>query len=207
MNRPSDVPFNAPAVERGMGFFETVLLVGRRAVLWEPHLARLYGTLRRFGFPEPDLSVSRDFRANCRGRGGRSRPGRNAASAWPGSRRGPDLEQPASWRLDVTVRRFPESTLARRTGSRAVTLRADLRRDTPDVKSTSYFAAVAGLRIARRAGGTRGSSRHPTAATWKGRRPSLIAWKRRHAGPGPSGALPSVHPPRLSSRGVRTTSP
>ena len=30
---PESVPFDAPALERGFGFFETLLLVGRRAVL------------------------------------------------------------------------------------------------------------------------------------------------------------------------------
>src|SRR5262249_5118084 len=32
------IPWDAPAVERGIGFFETALVIGRRAVLWRPHL-------------------------------------------------------------------------------------------------------------------------------------------------------------------------
>ena len=56
MTRSADIPYDAPAVERGVGFFETVLLSGRRACLWEPHLARLYGTLRRFALPEPRIA-------------------------------------------------------------------------------------------------------------------------------------------------------
>ena len=191
MSRPSDVPFNAPAVERGMGFFETVLLVGRRAVLWKPHLARLYGTLRRFGFPEPDLpSLEASARAAVDEAALPPREERGLRLAWIAT--GTDLEQPASWRLDVSVRPVPESTLARRSGSRAVTLRADLRRDTPDVKSTSYFAAVAGLRIARRAGGDEGLFTAPDGSYLEGTATSLIAWNGGTPARAPNGALPSV---------------
>ena len=152
MTRAADVPFDAPAVERGVGFFETVLLSGRRAVLWEPHLARLGGTLRRFSLPEPDRGAletrAKSAVEEAKPPGGDQRALRLAWIAVGG-----DLDAPASWRLDVTVRAIPESTLERRSGSHAVTLGPDLRRDTPSVKSTSYFAAVAGLRFARRSGG------------------------------------------------------
>ena len=47
------LPYNAPAVERGVGFFETVLLLGRRAVLWEEHLLRLLSGLALLHLPAP----------------------------------------------------------------------------------------------------------------------------------------------------------
>jgi len=57
VSRPADVPFDSPAVERGAGFFETVLLVGRRAVLWTQHLDRLETTVGRWHFPAPSRSA------------------------------------------------------------------------------------------------------------------------------------------------------
>ena len=47
------VPYLAPAVQRGFGFFETALLVGRRAILWDPHLDRLLRGLGRLELPAP----------------------------------------------------------------------------------------------------------------------------------------------------------
>ncbi|HQR45388.1 MAG TPA: aminotransferase class IV [Thermoanaerobaculia bacterium] len=189
--RAPDVPFDAPAVERGVGFFETVLLVGRRAVLWNPHLARLYGTLRRFGFPEPGREA---LEASARAAADEAAlpPGeeRGLRLAWIAT--GPELELASSWRLDVSVRAIPETTRARRAGCRAVTLRADLRRDTPDVKSTSYFAAVAGLRIARRNGGDEGLFTGPDGTYLEGTSTSLIAWNGGAPARAPGGALPSV---------------
>jgi len=191
MSRPPDVPFDAPAVERGMGFFETVLLAGRRAVLWEPHLARLSRTLRRFSLPEPDRS-----RIDAA-----ARQVADEAALRPGEERGlrlgwialaSDLDAPASWRLDVSVRPVPETTLARRKGARAVTLPPDLRRDTPDVKSTSYFAALLGLRIARTRGGDEGIFTTPDGTCIEGTSTSLLAWNGGTPAHAPTGALPSV---------------
>ncbi len=47
------LPYLSPAVQRGFGFFETALLVGRRAVLWDAHLDRLLRGLRRLELPAP----------------------------------------------------------------------------------------------------------------------------------------------------------
>jgi len=47
------VPFLSPAVQRGFGFFETALLAGRRAVLWEPHLDRMHRILTSLDLPKP----------------------------------------------------------------------------------------------------------------------------------------------------------
>jgi Branched-chain amino acid aminotransferase/4-amino-4-deoxychorismate lyase len=50
---PDPIPYDAPVVERGFGFFETLLLVGRRAVLWDAHLRRLLATLEALELPAP----------------------------------------------------------------------------------------------------------------------------------------------------------
>jgi 4-amino-4-deoxychorismate lyase len=191
MRRPADVPFDAPVVERGMGFFETVLLVGRRAVLWEPHLARLLRTLRRFSLPEPERARIDAAASEVV----------DEAALPPGEERGlrlgwiavgADLDAPASWRLDISVRPVPENTLARRKGAHAVTLPTDLRRDTPEVKSTSYFAALLGLRIARNKGGEEGIFTNPDGTCLEGTSTSLLAWNGGTPAHAPNGALPSV---------------
>jgi 4-amino-4-deoxychorismate lyase len=191
MNRPPDVPFDAPAVERGAGFFETVLLSGRRACLWEPHLARLYGTLRRFGLPEPDRPSLEAA----------AREAVDEARLGPGEERGlrlawiavaSDLDTASSWRLDVSIRPIAETTLRRRGGARAITLPSDLRRDSPDVKSTSYFAAVYGLRVAVRKGGDEGLFTDAEGTYLEGTSTSLLAWNGGLPARSSNGALPSV---------------
>jgi len=191
MSRSADVPFDAPAVERGVGFFETVLLSGRRAVLWEPHLARLGGTLRRFALPEPDRgtleALSKSAVEEAKPAPADQRALRLAWIAVSG-----DLDAPASWRLDISVRAIPEATLERRSGARAVTLPAELRRDTPSVKSTSYFAAVMGLRLARRSGADEALFTSPDGTYLEGTSTSLIAWNGGVLARAAGDALPSV---------------
>jgi 4-amino-4-deoxychorismate lyase len=191
MTRPADVPYDAPAVERGVGFFETVLLSGRRACLWEAHLARLYGTLRRFSLPEPSRTT---LEAAARQAADEARPApgeeRGLRLAWIAV--GGDLDAASAWRLDVSIRPVPESTLRRRSGARVVTLPSELRRDSPDVKSTSYFAAVHGLRIAVRKGGDEGLFTAPDGTYVEGTSTSLVAWNGGVPARAANGALPSV---------------
>jgi 4-amino-4-deoxychorismate lyase len=191
MTRPADVPYDAPAVERGVGFFETVLLSGRRACLWEAHLARLYGTLRRFSLPEPGRPA---LEAAARQAADEARPApgeeRGLRLAWIAV--GGDLDAASAWRLDVSIRPVPESTLRRRSGARVVTLPSELRRDSPDVKSTSYFAAVHGLRIAVRKGGDEGLFTAPDGTYVEGTSTSLVAWNGGVPARAANGALPSV---------------
>ena len=186
---PDPVPFDAPAVERGLGFFETLLLVGRRAVLWEPHVRRLVSTLEVVGLPAPSRG-SLEASARAALGGAPDGPGERALRvSWIAV--GHDLESAASWRLDVSVRAIPPATLARREGSRAVTAPARFRRDSPGFKSTSYFAAVAALRHARLAGADEALFREGGLYV-EGCSTGLVAWNGgRLAGLGPGG-LPSV---------------
>jgi len=172
MSEHPPVPWNAPAVERGIGFFETVLLVGRRAVLWEPHLDRLYRSLARLELPAPDRGA---LLAEARERVKDLDEGeRGLRLAWLAV--GADLDDPASWRLDMTLREKPPHAHARRNGSRAVTLPPELRRDTPGVKSTSYFAAVLGLRLAKRRGADEGLFAEADGAYAEGTSTGLVVW-------------------------------
>ena len=186
---PDPVPFDAPAIERGFGFFETLLLLGRRAVLWAPHARRLLTALETLDLPAPSLeALESSSRAALRGIED-SEEERALRLSWIAV--GHDVEAPASWRLDASVRPIPPNTLSRRAGSRAVTVPQRLRRDSPGFKSTSYFGAVAALRHARRSGGdealfTDGELYLEGAST------GLVAWNGgRFAGLGPGG-LPSV---------------
>lgn len=191
MNEP--VLFDAPAVERGVGFFETVLLVGRRAILWDEHVTRLLGTLSRLELPAPTrdaLDAAAGATLDAAPAQATSTAERALRVAWLAV--GPDLEAASAWRLDASVRPIPETTLARRGGSRCVVLPPELRRDTPDVKSTSYFGAVMGLRLARRRGGDEGLFVAEDGTVVEGTSTALLAY----CGGGfvrPShGALPSV---------------
>ena len=186
---PDPVPFDAPALERGFGFFETLLLLGRRALLWEPHARRLLTTLSTLDLPAPSLAVLES--ASRAALGGLEDGEEEHALRLSWIAVGHDVESAASWRLDTSVRPIPPNTLSRRAGSRAVTVPARFRRDSPGFKSTSYFGAVAALRHARRSGGDEGLFTDEGLYV-EGASTGLVAWNGgRLAGQGPGG-LPSV---------------
>lgn len=186
---PEPVPFDAPAVERGVGFFETLLVVGRRAVLWDAHVRRLLGTLAGLELPAPSAdAVEAGARLALAGTPDGDEE-RAIRLSWIAV--GHDLDAPSSWRLDASLRPIPPNTLARRNGSRAVTAPDRFRRDSPGVKSTSYFGAVAALRLARRAGADEALFRDGDLYV-EGTSTGIVAWNgARLAGLGP-GALPGV---------------
>ncbi|HKC24403.1 MAG TPA: aminotransferase class IV, partial [Thermoanaerobaculia bacterium] len=191
MTTARQVPYDAPAVERGVGFFETVLLVGRRAVLWRPHLARLLGTLARFELPSPDEPV---IEAAARAAVDSAAPAageeRGLRIAWMAI--ASDLESREAWRLHVSVRPIPAATLGRRGGARAVSLPPELSRDTPTAKSTSYFAAVMGLRWAKKQGADEGLFRDREGCYSEGTSTALVAWGGGAPYHSSCAALPSV---------------
>lgn len=187
----SPVSYDSPAVERGAGFFETVLLVGRRAVLWDAHVDRLLATLARFELPAPTreavLALARREISGAPGEPGGERAMR---LAWIAA--GADVDDVSSWRLDVSIRAIPPATLDRRRGARAVTLPPLFQRDTPVAKSTSYFAAVAGLRYARKHGGDEGLFTSPDGSYLEGTSTALVAWNGGDLAFTPLPVLPST---------------
>ncbi len=186
---PDPVPFDAPALERGFGFFETLLLLGRRAVLWEPHARRLMTTLATLDLPAPSLEALES--ASRAALGGTEVGEEEHALRLSWIAVGHDVESAGAWRLDASVRPIPPNTLSRRAGSRAVTVPERFRRDSPAFKSTSYFGAVAALRHARRSGGDEGLFADGERYL-EGSSTGLVAWNDgRLAGLGPGG-LPSV---------------
>jgi branched-chain amino acid aminotransferase len=138
------VPGAAPAVERGVGFFETLLLTGSRVILREQHIRRLTESLKRFELPAPtreeiDLAIANAVAGSGQG---------ESALRLTWLAIGHDLDDVSAWRLDASVRPIPPTTIKRRNGCEAISLPASFRRDMPEIKSTSYLAAVLGLRRA-----------------------------------------------------------
>ena len=200
---PGPVPFDSPVVERGFGLFETVLLAGRRAVLWEAHVARLLASLRRLALPAPSpvtLHAAAREAVGAAAEAGILGGERALRVSWIATGKEPD--DPASWRLDASVRPVPQPTFGRRAGSRCVTLPPWLRRDTPSIKSTSYFSAFAGHRLARKAGGDEGLFLAPDGSYLEGTSTALLCWDRgRWILPeGPT--LPSVTRAALAGEGA-----
>lgn len=185
------LPYLAPAVQRGFGLFETALLVGRRAILWDPHVDRLLRGLARLELPAPSRTAL-DAAAGAALDTAAPRPGEQAGLRVTWLAEGEDLESPASWRLDAYVIPIPESRLARRAGSHAVSLPLDLQRDTPGVKSTSYFAAIQGGRLAKKAGADEGIFRGHDGRYLEGTTTGLAAWNGGTPVLAPEGVLPSV---------------
>lgn len=185
------VPFLSPAVQRGFGFFETALLSGRRAVLWEPHLDRIQRILSGLDLPKPsrenlNAAAKRVLDASP------AKPSEQRALRLTWLAVGDDLDDPASYRLEAHLLPIPESRLARRKGSHCVSLPPDLQRDTPGVKSTSYFAAIQGGRIAKKRGGDEGLFRSAEGTYLEGTTTGLAAWNGGTPVLAPKGVLPSV---------------
>ncbi len=188
---PAPVPYHSAAVQRGFGFFETALVVGRRAVLWDAHLDRLLNGLLRLELPAPSrdsLDAAASAAVDVFGPKGDAQSGLRLT--WLAA--GEDVEAAAAWRLDAYVLAIPESRLARRNGSHAVSLPVDLQRDTPAVKSTSYFAAIQGGRLAKKAGADEGFFRGHDGRYLEGTTTGLAAWNGGTPVLAPEGVLPSV---------------
>ena len=100
MAEHAPLPYLAPAVQRGFGFFETALLVGRRAILWDPHLDRLLRGLGRLALPAPardamDAAARRALDAAAPAAGQQA----GLRLTWLAA--GEDLDDAAAWRLDA----------------------------------------------------------------------------------------------------------
>ena len=186
------VPFLSPAVQRGFGFFETALLVGRRAVLWNPHLDRMHRILSGLDLPKPTRDRLNAAARKALDASHAAAPDEQRALRLTWFAVGDELDDEASFRLEAHLLPIPESRLARRKGSHSVSLPLDLQRDTPGVKSTSYFAAIQGGRLAKKAGGDEGLLRSPDGHYLEGTTTGLAAWNGGEPVLAPKGVLPSV---------------
>lgn len=186
---PPEIRFDAPAVERGVGLFETLLVLDHRVSWFAAHCARLIATAQRFELPAPTnaLLVDTARRALALDLSGGERALRLTWLAI-----GAELDAPASWRLDATTRPIAATTLERRIGCRAVTLPPEYARDTPTAKSTSYLAGVLGLRYAERRGANEGFFLAADGRYLEGTATALLAWNHGEPIAAATGTLPSV---------------
>lgn len=182
MSETASISPYSPAVERGIGLFETVLLQGRGAVLFFEHWERFSSSLARLEFPSPRrerfLEAAEDA-IDAAGISASDRRERALRLAWVAT--GNDLEADQSWRLDASVRDIPAWTIERRSGARAVTLPNWLQRDTPGIKSTSYFGAVVGQRVAKHTGANEGLFVDSAGHYLEGTSTGLAVWNEESA--------------------------
>ena len=145
MTRTITLSLDAPALARGVGFFETVLVVRGEPVLLEQHWRRLATGAESLRFPSP----SRDaFEKEAR-RAAIEVDGLKEASLrvwWLAT--GSDVQDPRSWRLASMAGPIPAGTLQRRKRGRVVVLGRHVPRPTPGLKTVSYVPSVLGLREA-----------------------------------------------------------
>ncbi len=186
------VRYLSPAVQRGFGFFETALLAGRRAVLWEAHLDRMNRILTGLDLPKPSRTHLNEAARRVLDASPAASKVEQRALRLTWFAEGDDLDDTASYRLEAHILPIPESRLARRKGSHSVSLPLDLQRDTPGVKSTSYFAAIQGGRLAQKAGGDEGLLRSLDGHYLEGTTTGLAAWNGGAPVLAPKGVLPSV---------------
>jgi branched-subunit amino acid aminotransferase/4-amino-4-deoxychorismate lyase len=140
------LPVDAPALARGVGFFETLWVLDRRPVFFEAHLARLRTSCAALGVPGPRPSRVRDAsKAALRG----ARRGEEYGMRWSYLAVGHDLDRPRSWRFFAMLFPVPREILRKRRGVRAVLLPRGWERTTPRWKTIDYRASIAGARLAR----------------------------------------------------------
>jgi len=160
-----------------------VLLIGQRAVLWDGHVDRLLTSLNQLGLPAPERTQLTTAARRAISRLPASSHDNSVADfqkesglrlSWIAV--AADLDNPSAWRLDVSVRPIPKLTTERRSGGHGISLPLELCRDTPMVKSTSYFSAVLGLQKAHKLGGNEGLFRAPDGSYTEGTATALVAW-------------------------------
>jgi branched-subunit amino acid aminotransferase/4-amino-4-deoxychorismate lyase len=140
------LPIDAPALARGVGFFETLWVWEKRTVFFDAHLVRLRTSCAALGVPGPSPSrVRAAARAALREASARAEYGMR----WSYLAVGRDLDSPRSWRFFAMIFPVPAEILRKRRGVRAVLLPRGWERTTPRWKTIDYRASIAGARLAR----------------------------------------------------------
>ena len=137
---------DAPALARGVGFFETLWVLDRRIVFFDAHFARLRTSCAALGVPGPRPSR---VRAAAHAALREARGGAEYGMRWSYLAVGKDLDAPRSWRFFAMLFPIPKEILRKRRGVRAVLLPRGWERTTPRWKTIDYRASIAGARLAR----------------------------------------------------------
>jgi len=185
------IPIDAPALARGVGFFETLLVAGRRAVFFDAHLARLARSCAALGVPAPGRARVKTASA------GALREARRAEEygmRWSYLAIARDLDSPRSWRFFAMLFPMPAEILRKRKGVRAVTLPRGWERSTPRWKTIDYRASIAGGRLAKRLAAEEGIFVDANGRVREGTATNVfrISGSRLQTPPVSSGILPGV---------------
>lgn len=185
------LPIDAPALARGVGFFETLWVWEKRMVFFDAHLVRLRTSCAALGVPGPSPSRVRSAaRAALR----EASSGAEYGMRWSYLAVGGNLDSPRSWRFFAMIFPVPSEILRKRRGVRAVLLPRGWERTTPRWKTIDYRASIAGARLARHRAAEegvfldeRGRVREGTASNV-----FLLAGRRAETAPVSAALLPGV---------------
>ncbi|MCA1732684.1 MAG: aminotransferase class IV, partial [Acidobacteria bacterium] len=143
----------SPSLLWGVGLFETMLAVRGRVTLERAHFERMAAGARQLAIPEPEEGAwASAIRSALR---------HDSGAAAELAIRCTYLDpEPAgsrpSWTIIARAFEIPPVTLERRRRGRVVLLPSSIQRATPQLKSISHLASVAGLRRAEEAGADEG---------------------------------------------------
>lgn len=182
---------DSPALARGVGFFETLWVVGGRVIFFDEHLARLRTSCELLGVPAPALSrVRASMRAAVRA----ARKGEEYGMRWSYLAVGRDLDDPRSWRFFAMLFPIPPEIVRKRKGVRAILLPRDWERTTPRWKTIDYRASIAGGRLAKRLAAEEGIFLDGKGRVREGTAVNvfLLAGNRALTAPVSAGILPGV---------------
>ncbi|MBI2213808.1 MAG: aminotransferase class IV family protein [Acidobacteria bacterium] len=145
MTKTITIPLDAPALARGVGFFETILVVRGVPVLLEVHWRRLATGAASLRFPAPSQEAFERAAYHAAGEVAELHEA-SARVSWLAL--GHDVQDPRSWKLVALSGPVPAATLQRRKRGRVIVLGRHVPRPTPGLKTVSYVPSVLGLREA-----------------------------------------------------------
>ncbi len=149
MTKRITIPLDAPALARGVGFFETLLVLRGEPILLREHYERLAAGAGSIGLPSPSWELF--ARTASRTIGGVARVPEGALRlSWLAI--GHDIESAGAWKLYGLAGPVPAATIRRRRRGRVIVLRSHISRTSPELKTVSYIPSVLGLREAHRQG-------------------------------------------------------
>lgn len=147
MTRKILIPLDAPALARGVGFFETMLVVRGRPVFLREHYERMASGVMSIDLPAPDEKLF-DREAMKAARAVAHLDEASVRLSWLAVNG--DIDSRDSWRLFAVSGAIPEATMRRRARGNVILLGSHLGRTSPELKSVSYIPSVLGLREAAR---------------------------------------------------------
>jgi 4-amino-4-deoxychorismate lyase len=186
-----EIPLDAPAQSRGVGFFETLWVLEGRPVFARGHWQRLVASCRALEVPPPASESARKAIEAALAAAPRRR---EAAMRWSYLAVGRDLGSQRAWKFFAMVFPVPPESRRRRLGARAITLPRGWQRLTPKWKTIDYRASVAGVRRARRRGANEALFVDPRGRVLEGTASNvfLVAGRRLLTPPERAGILPGI---------------